>query len=90
VGRVAKTLGMSARTLQRRLEDECVRYREILDEMREAAARVYLSRPDLSFTEAAHLLGFSELSSFNRACKRWLGCSPREYRRQATSDGVAA
>lgn len=81
VDRVAKTLGMSARTLQRRLEGERVRYRELLDEMREGAARAYLSRPEVSITEAAHLLGFSELSAFNRACKRWLGCSPRTYRR---------
>ena len=42
----------------------------------------YLNRLHLSLGQAAYLLGFSEQSSFFRACKRWFGLPPGEYRRQ--------
>lgn len=90
VQRVAKRLGMSPRTLQRRLLHKELKYSQILDEMREGAARAYLSQPDISVSETAYLLGFSELSSFNRAFKRWLGCSPRHYRDTARRSTASA
>lgn len=83
VQRVAKSLGMSPRTLQRRLLQKEIKYSEILDEMRQGAARAYLSQHEISVSETAYLLGFSELSSFNRAFKRWHGCSPKQYREGA-------
>lgn len=83
VQHVAKKLAMSPRTLQRRLTEEGVKYSEVLDDMRQGAAKAYLSQPDISITEAAYLLGFAEVSSLNRAFKRWLGCSPRQYRQGA-------
>lgn len=83
VQHVAKRLAMSPRTLQRRLAEDNVRYRDLLDDMRQGAAKAYLSQPDISISETAYLLGFADVGSLNRAFKRWLGCSPREYRRTA-------
>jgi AraC-like DNA-binding protein len=79
---VARRLGMSARTLQRRLSDEGVVFNDVLDEMRWNTARSYLSRGDVAATEVAYLLGFSSQSSFNRAFKRWSGKTPTEFRRE--------
>lgn len=55
VHRVAKTLGMSPRTLQRRLMEEQVKFTELLDEMRAGAARAYLSQADISISETAYV-----------------------------------
>lgn len=78
---IARRLAMSPRTLQRRLSDEGVVFNDVLDEMRWAAARSYLSQGDIAATEVAYLLGFSSQSSFNRAFKRWSGRTPSEFRR---------
>lgn len=83
---VARQLAMTPRTLQRRLKVHGVRYSELLDSMREGAAKGYLGDRQISITEAAYLLGFSEQSAFSRAFKRWTGMSPIDYRRQ----GLAA
>ena len=82
---VAKRLGMSNRTLQRRLKDEGFTYAEVLDEIRTSVARVYLNQEGVSICEAGYLLGFAEQSSFSRAFKRWTGSTPGEYRQQATA-----
>jgi AraC-like DNA-binding protein len=44
-----------------------------------------MSRADTSVTDVAFLAGFSELSAFSRAFRRWTGSSPEEYRRQPPS-----
>ncbi len=75
---VARTLGMSARTLQRRLADEGTSYHQILKQMREQLARAYI-REGWSVTEVAFTLGFGDTSSFSRAFKRWTGVAPSEY-----------
>ncbi len=82
---VAKQLATSPRTLQRKLKAHGVRYSELLDSMREGTAKGYLSDAQISITEAAYLLGFSEQSAFSRAFKRWTGMSPIEYRRQGVA-----
>ena len=87
VHNVSKKLAMSPRTLQRRLTEEGVKYSEVLDEMREGAAKAYLCQQEISISETAYLLGFAEVSSLNRAFKRWLGCSPREYRQTVSAGG---
>jgi len=79
---VARELGMSERTLQRRLVEEGSSFVQLLDDTRRELAEQYLSRLQLSFGEAAYLLGFSDQSSFFRACKRWFGVPPGEYRRR--------
>jgi AraC-like DNA-binding protein len=77
---VARRLGMSSRTLSRKLRDEGVTYAEILDNLRSALAKRYLSDRELPITEIAWLLGYQEVSSFTHAFKRWTGMTPREFR----------
>ncbi len=77
---VARRLGMSERTLQRRLKEEGQSYSGLLDEVRAALARAYLRDPELPLAEVAWLVGFSEQSAFTRAFKRWTGTTPRQWR----------
>jgi AraC-like DNA-binding protein len=78
---VGKQLGMSGRTLQRRLKEELLSYTDLLDELREGMAKEYLADRDISICEVAFLLGFSEQSAFNRAFKRWTGQTPLKFRK---------
>ena len=75
----ARSLGMSLRNLQRRLQEEGTTYREALQEARREMARSYLDEGHASVTEIAFLLGFADTSSFSRAFRRWTGLSPRAY-----------
>ncbi len=77
--RVAKRLGMTGRSLQRRLKDEGTVFQTVRDEMRRELADRYLGQ-GLSFSEISFLLGFSEPSAFFRAFKRWTGITPFERR----------
>ena len=77
---VARQLGMSSRTLSRKLRDEGVTFAEILDRLRSALAQRYLSDRELPVTQIAWLLGYQEVSSFTHAFKRWTGTTPREFR----------
>jgi AraC-like DNA-binding protein len=78
---VALRLSMSNRTLQRRLGERGLNYQALLDRTRSELARRYLADRNLSLSEIALLLAFSEQSAFNRAFKRWYGESPRRFRR---------
>src|SRR5581483_3851402 len=78
---VAKRLGMTARTLQRTLKDHRTEFQVLLDDTRYHFAQNYLKDSQHTLTEVAFLLGYSELSAFNRAFKRWTGSTPMEYRR---------
>ena len=78
---VSQRLGISARTLQRRLREEGTSHQDLLDEVRSDLSRRYLRGPKLSVCEVAYLLGFSEPSAFHRAFRRWTGMTPREFRR---------
>ncbi|WP_433382421.1 AraC family transcriptional regulator ligand-binding domain-containing protein [Actinoplanes sp. CA-142083] len=80
---VARRLAMSGRTLQRRLADEGTTFQEVLDRTRLALARHYLSRPEVTVTEVAFLLGYDEPSSFYRAFHRWSGTTPHQARAAA-------
>lgn len=83
--KVARALGMSERTLQRRLEAEGSSFRLLLDETHKEMARTYIERHDLSLAEVAYLLGFNDQSSLFRATQRWFGTSPRQYRLQSVA-----
>jgi AraC-like DNA-binding protein len=87
---VAKALCMSERTLQRRLEEEASSFLGLLNDTRRELAEQYLGRLQLSLAQAAYLLGFSDQSSFFRACKRWFGLPPGQYRRHLRSPRDAA
>jgi AraC-like DNA-binding protein len=81
IRRVAKRLGMSVRTLQRRLDEHGVVFRDLVQEIRRELAERYLAERDANLTEVAFLLGYSELSSFDRAFRRWTGSTPVATRR---------
>jgi AraC-like DNA-binding protein len=81
---IAGRLGMSRRTLQRRLEREGGSLRRIVDEVRFERARGYLSFDRLSLAEVGFLIGFAEPGAFTRAFIRWSGKTPQAYRRAAT------
>ncbi|WP_294228389.1 AraC family transcriptional regulator [uncultured Shimia sp.] len=80
VSDVARDLGMSARTLARRLGDANTTYQTVLSNFRQAMADRYLKNSDMSQSEIAFLLGYSDVSSFASAFKRWTGQSPGERR----------
>lgn len=80
---VAASLHLSPRTLQRRLADRDLHFHDLLEATRLALARDYLGNPNLSLTEIALLLGYSEQSAFTRAFRRWTGQTPRQARKPA-------
>lgn len=77
---IAVSLGMSARTLQRRLADKDQSFQGVVDLARRELAQQFLAETDYSLAEVAFLTGFSEQSAFTRAFKRWSGQTPRSYR----------
>ncbi|MGY8679122.1 AraC family transcriptional regulator [Bradyrhizobium sp. UFLA05-153] len=77
---VARKLGMSERTLVRRLAEDGVTFTEILQQLKATLAVRYLDEDGMSISRIAWLLGFEEVSSFSHACRRWTGKSPRELR----------
>ena len=77
---VARRLALSPRTLHRRLVGAGTSFEELLDETRRELATGYLQRTDSSIGEVAYLLGFAEVSSFNRAFRRWTGRPPSALR----------
>ena len=78
----AAQLGISSRTLRRRLQERGLSYQDIADSVRADFARSYLESSRLSIECIAERLGFSEPTSFSRAFRRWTGMSPREFRKR--------
>ena len=76
---MAKELGMSSRTLARRLDDLGTSFGQILDGTRHQLAVRYLGEPNARASQIAFLLGYSEPSAFNHAFRRWTGVSPSEF-----------
>ena len=77
VEKVASNLGMSNRTLARRLSEEGTSYAVILNELRRDLSERYLKDPALSLNQIAWLLGYSMVTSLNHAFRRWTGSSPK-------------
>jgi AraC-like DNA-binding protein len=84
--KIATVLGISERTLQRRLTAEGTSFQLLLDDTRRELARHYLGQKTVSLADIAYLLGFSDQSSFFRASRRWFGRSPRDYRVRLISE----
>lgn len=82
---VAAALGTSVRTLHRGLRGEGTTFRILLEQLRRERAAELLSDRRCTIAEAAFLLGFSELSAFYRAFKRWTGSTPAEFRARAAA-----
>jgi AraC-like DNA-binding protein len=78
---VAAELGMSLRTLGRKLAEEGTTFKDVLDDLRKRLALRYVTGRDLTLSDVALLLGFSETAAFHRAFRRWTGQTPLEYRR---------
>jgi AraC-like DNA-binding protein len=85
VSAAARALGMSTRTLQRRLRQRGIVYARLVDEVRRHLSSKYLADGSLSLGEIAYLLGYSESSAFNRAYRRWTGRTPSADRRRAAA-----
>ena len=90
LGRIAKTMAMSPRTLQRHLKERGTDFKNLVDDTRRRFALTYLKDRRNALTEIAFLLGYSDASAFNRAFKRWTGLAPSAYRAQAASGMASA
>ena len=78
--RVAKKLALSQRTLERRLKERGQGFKKLMQDTRRRFAINYLRERDDTVTQIAFLLGYSEVSAFNRAFKRWTAATPLKYR----------
>ena len=86
LNQIASQLGMSGRTLQRKLRDEGLAFADLVDEIRYAIAQDYVSHSEFSLTDISMMLGYGELSSFSRAFKRWAGKSPESIRKSLSDN----
>ena len=87
---VAVMLDMAPRTLQSKLTNSSTTFDTLLQATRKDLATGYLRETDLTMTDIALLLGFSELSVFSRATQRWFGMPPSAYRQQLRGTGIKA
>ena len=84
---IAEALSLSRRTLHRRLQTEQTTFGAIMNTLRQELAQQYIQDSHLSLSEVSFLLGFSEVSSFSRAFKRWTGSAPSVLRKKALLTG---
>lgn len=80
-GGIARELGMSVRTMSRRLGAEGTTFRRVLDALRGEMATALLCEPGIAIGEIAFFLGYSEPAAFHRSFKRWTGQTPDTFRR---------
>jgi AraC-like DNA-binding protein len=78
---VGRELGLSARTLSRRLGEEGTSFRDIQDQVRHELALALLGDTRVSIAEVAFFLGYAEPAPFHRSFKRWTGTTPQLHRR---------
>lgn len=78
---IAENVGMSNRTLTRRLSDAGTSYRDLIKKSQEEVSKHLLKNSSRSIAEIAFETGFSEQSAFNRAFKRWTGMTPVKFRK---------
>jgi len=83
ISQIGNHVGMSNRTLTRRLSENGLTFRDLIRKTQEGLAKTLLKNPRRSIAEIAFETGFSEQSAFNRAFKRWTGHSPTEFRKMA-------
>ncbi len=87
IEQVASHLNLSSRTLQRRLKEEGLSFKKIIEELKKDFALGYIKKPHLSISDIAYLLNYTELSAFTRSFKRWTGMSPVQYRNSKIKKG---
>ncbi|MCL1125357.1 AraC family transcriptional regulator [Shewanella surugensis] len=81
IDEVATLLGITPWTLRRRLYQESTNYQTLMDITRRDVALSYVRETTLAFSEIAYLLGFSTPAAFYKAFKRWMGVTPKHYRK---------
>ncbi len=86
--RVAESLRMPPRSLQRRLQGEGLRFRDLLDEWRRGRALSLVTNTRLPLSEVSEALGYSEQSVFTQAFRRWYGGTPHRFRVQRLAAGA--
>jgi AraC-like DNA-binding protein len=86
ISTAARDLGMSARSLRRRLAADATSYRSLVQAVLEASAGHMLRDPKQSIQETAFALGFTNIGAFHRAFKRWTGMTPAQYRQQRSGN----
>ncbi len=78
---IASNLNVSSRSLQRKLQEEGVTYQQLADSIRKSLALHYLQAGQHPVKEVSYILGYNELSAFNRAFRRWTGTTPVSYQK---------
>lgn len=86
VDEISSKLGMSGRSLSRKLNSRNTTYQNILDKTRIGLAKEYLSQTNLSIDQIAELIGFSETTAFRKAFNRWTGTSASEFRKSELTE----
>lgn len=86
---IAEQLGLHERALQRQLAQQGLGFEGLLEGIRRERADVYLGQRDLPFSQVAGMLGYSEQSVFNRACRRWFSMTPSARRLHLTKQPSA-
>jgi AraC-like DNA-binding protein len=84
MNRIARTLGLSRRSLGRLLQAEGSSYKQIVSESLALVARRHLGERQMTVQETAYEMGFSDASAFHRAFKRWTGRTPSGFRKGAS------
>ncbi|MFY0732302.1 AraC family transcriptional regulator [Pseudomonas sp. NFX15] len=87
---IAEQLGLHERVLQRRLAEAGQGFEDILENVRRQRADNYLAERGMPLSQVAGLLGYSEQSVFNRACRRWFAMTPRARRRELLEGQASA
>jgi AraC-like DNA-binding protein len=83
---LARRVGLGTRSLQRRLAEEGVSFRELLTALRREMAEAYLRDPRVPTAQIAYRLGFADATEFQRAFRTWTGLTPGRYRRTASAE----
>ncbi|MGJ7613401.1 MULTISPECIES: AraC-like transcriptional regulator QhpR [unclassified Variovorax] len=83
LAQVANAMHLPAWTLQRRLGEQGLSFSTLVEQMRRELAAYYLQQFSLPLSDVAPMLGYSELSAFSRAFRRWFGASPRQWRQSS-------
>ena len=85
---IAPLLYMSPRTLHRKLQDAGTSFNELREKLCCELAKNYLNDHGLNISDISYLLGFSQVSAFHRAFKRWMGTTPQIYRELSSSGNL--
>jgi len=80
--KIAELMGLSGRTLRRKLSREGLRYAELLEHAQQAMATQYLASTTLSIGAISYMVGYSEPSNFTRSFKKWTNLTPNDFRAQ--------